>query len=99
MNNVIAFPVLEIAPSATTDMGARVPNAGSNIVDLAAVRAEESNWLYGRWDMRELPTDIEDWPQELLVLAAADMQESARRCARMLADHDAAHRAKFSIVK
>jgi len=67
MSNVIAFP--ELPPKSTNRAGANVcaqgSAAGGVLVDLAAVRAEESNWIYGRWDIRELPVDMEDWPQDV----------------------------------
>lgn len=65
---------------------------------MAAARAERANWIYGRWDVRELPLDIEDWPQGLLVMMASD-RGSEIECDRMLAEHDAARRAIFRVVK
>ncbi|TAN03214.1 MAG: hypothetical protein EPN36_14545 [Rhodanobacteraceae bacterium] len=92
MSNVIAFP--ELPPKSTNRAGANVcaqgSAAGGVLVDLAAVRAEESNWIYGRWDIRELPVDMEDWPQELLILMAND-HASEREWDRMVAEDEAAH--------
>lgn len=101
MNNVIAFPVPQkmLADAmAATDAGAGAPVPADNVVDLEAVRAEESNWIYGKWDVRELPVDIEDWPQELLILMAND---HASECEwdRMISEDEAARRATFRIVK
>lgn len=102
MDNVIAFPVrtkatADAAPAEGCALSA-APGGDGNVVDLDAVRAEEANWLYGRWDLRQLPTFIEDWPQELLVLVVAELQ-SKDPFGDMLAAHDAAHRALFHVVK
>ncbi len=101
MNNVVAFPVspkMLADAMATTDVSACAPAPADNLVDLEAVRAEESNWIYGKWDVRELPVDIEDWPQELLVLMAND-RASECEWDRMISENETAHRAIFRIVK
>jgi hypothetical protein len=100
MDNVIAFPACAKAPTGPVPAeGCATPAvSGGNVIDLEAVRAEEANWLYGRWDIRQLPLDIEDWPQALLELMAAEWQ-SKDPFGDMLAEHDAARRALFHVVK
>lgn len=100
MDNVIAFPACAKAPANLVPAeGCAIHVAsGGSVIDLEAVRAEEANWLYGRWDIRQLPTFIEDWPPALLELVVAEWQ-SKDPFGDMLAEHDAARRALFHVVK